>query len=142
MNPSQLADCSATLLQSSDSHHPHRSWHAEELTGPASLGEISWTFIFISSWAVLLSSFTVHNEKGWQKPQNSARRFSFLVFFELCIQGRSFFPNISRSSLPCFGLSCWIISCVPDSSWWSQKRSNYMELGGEGSPLLGEHWYR
>lgn len=76
---------------SSDSHHPHRSWHAEELTGPASLRELSWTFIFISSWTVLLSSFTVHNEKGWQKPQNSARRFSSLVFFGLRIQGGSFF---------------------------------------------------
>lgn len=102
---------SAPLLRSSDSHHTQKLTCSR--VNKPSKPEISSTFIFISSRTVLLSSFTVHNEKGWQKPQNSARRFSFLVFFGLCIiQGRSFFPGMSRSSLPCFGLSCWIISCV------------------------------
>lgn len=88
------ASGSRTLLRSSDSHHPQElTRHAEELTGPASLREISWTSIFISSWTVLFSSFTVHNENGWQNPQNSARRFSFLVFFGPCVQGTSFFPD-------------------------------------------------
>lgn len=39
-----------------------------------------------------------------------------------------------------FRLSCWIISCVPGSGWWSQKRLGY--TAGEAHSLLREHWHR
>lgn len=110
----------------------------QKVSRPSQLWEVSCTVIFISCIANL-SSFTVHNEKSRWKSQISAKiQFPGLLWTE-CIQGRSISPGIARSSLPCFGLSCWIISCGPGSSWWSQKRLSYT---WQSPVAAGDHWHR
>lgn len=86
-----------------------------------------WRSLALSSFLLSLSSVLLSTMRKADENPRFQQRFSSQVFV---FEGKSVSPGIARSSLSCFGLSCWIISCVPGSSWWSQKRLKPFRLLG------------
>lgn len=121
-NWQMLGQCtgSATLLrswQSSSTEADMKSRQAQQAW--ESFGRHLHFFLDCTTLPALLSTM-----KRWQKPQTSARRFSSLFFFGLCV---------SRGDR-CFQTS----QGLPFPVWVKLHRSRWSPLLAAG----GEHWHR